>query len=141
MTDKCPECGVEGRRLQGAKNFLDVLGPNGRYPHIHGGLICVQHQLAQRDKQFAAAQAENKRLRAIVDKLPKDATGNPCLPGDERYHADFPGRMGIVRIRDWEDDDAGVEFYFHQANCWEYRPVGECWPSPEAAEAAKAEGG
>jgi len=84
MTDKCPECGVEGRRPQSAKNFLNVRGPNGKYSHIYGGLTCVQHQLAQRDKQLAEAQAENERLRAIVDKL--------------REQADF-----VDHVRDWPE--------------------------------------
>ena len=66
MSDKCPECGVEGRRPQSAKNFLNVRGPNGKYSHIYGGLTCVQHQLAQRDEQLAAEKLENAKLRAAL---------------------------------------------------------------------------
>lgn len=47
-----------------------------------------------RAEQMREVQAEIDRLRAIVDKLPTDAEGQPIAPGDRRYHK----RLGYIEI-------------------------------------------
>ena len=76
------------------------------------------------------AVAELERLRATVDRLPKDASGRHVIAHeDELYHPDFPGGRGYY-------DGEQVAFY---AGCgdYDYHPVSECWPTREAAEKAR----
>ena len=80
MSDKCPGC--QSQVYTGTANLIradrigavdpDVVYACGAYDYRgdhYQSLDCLRRQLAQRDKQLAAAQAENKRLRAIVDRL------------------------------------------------------------------------
>lgn len=94
-------------------------------------------------------QKEIDELQKLIDRMPKDAEGNPCLPGDIRYHPDERPK-GYVKYDDcWKGDfDEGVEFcyewnskyvekYSPTGTPWSYRPISECYSSKEAAEEAK----
>jgi len=102
----------------------------------------LRRQLAEKAKRIA-------ELEAVVDKLPQDAEGVPCIPGYERWHPKET-RRGVVRFGDWEDPDAGKEgvefcYEFGVSNSkspttgepWAYQPISECYSTKAAAEAAK----
>jgi len=82
-------------------------------------------------------KAEVKRLQAIVDRLPKDASGRPVGPGD---------RVWVLR-RNHPEELSVWEFfaydYTEQKRIWSAQTaIGvfrllECWPTREAAEAAR----
>jgi len=79
-------------------------------------------------KRFAPL-THPEACKAIIDRLPKDRDGIPCLPGYGRYHDDFPGEMGVVRMHDWDDviKHSHVEFDPTGDGDWRYRPVSECF--------------
>jgi len=99
----------------------------------------LQVQVVDLAQEREATMCQLARLRAVVDRIPKLKDGTPALPGYEVRHPDET-IVGVVRWHDWEerDDADGVEFdYQDDGNRWSYRPVGECYPTPETAEAAK----
>ena len=70
---------------------------------------------------------ENDRLQAIVDRLPRDAEGNPIFPLDVRY------RKSGFRVVIWK---IGVEYVFgSDGSVHEPKSL---YGSPEAAEKARA---
>lgn len=80
----------------------------------------------QRDEAYALA----KRLQAIVDRLPKDASGRHVIAHeDELYHPKFNGGCGYY-------DGEQAEFYCGCGD-YDYYPVSECWPTKDAAEKAR----
>lgn len=76
---------------------------------------------------------ENKRLQAIVDKLPKTADGVPVAPGDKVYRAGEYTSAQLTIARDlpeynggWQDGRVRIE---------------NCYSTREAAQAALDKGG
>lgn len=74
---------------------------------------------------WGCAHDEIERLRAIVDRVQKDADGNPILPGDVGFALRFPALGGkphiiqmrvdaieIACIRSWKDGTARPENFY-----------------------------
>jgi hypothetical protein len=77
-----------------------------------------------------AIRKEMERLQAIVDRLPKDASGRHVIAHqDKLYHPNHDGGCGYY-------DGERAAFYCG-CNDYDYYPVSECWPTKEAAEAAR----
>ena len=75
---------------------------------------------------------EIERLQAIVDRLPKDASGRHVIAHeDELYHSKFPGGCGYY-------DGEQVAFYCGCGD-YDYHLVSECWPTLEDAEKARGQ--
>jgi len=85
----------------------------------------IVYQLRALYMELDDLRTQLEQAQVIIDKLPKDRDGIPCLPGYERCHDDFD-KIGVVRIHDWEDRDATVEFDLTGSGDWQYRPVEEC---------------
>ena len=73
---------------------------------------------------------EVERLRGIVDRLPKDASGRRVIAHqDKLYHPNHDGGCGYY--------DGEQAAFYCGCNDYDYYPVSECWPTREAAEAAR----
>lgn len=91
----------------------------------------LQTLYENRGKRIEELGGECERLQAIVDKLPVTADGVPVVPQiDDLYHPSRP-KCGIL------NDETQVEFDDTGAGDWHYHPVGECYSTEEAAQAAK----
>ena len=103
--------------------------------------VCTTCLFAECEQAFRegeeTAQAEVKRLQAIVDRLPKDAEGNVyppprALQGKWFYHPEHLGPA--VRLF--------TQLYWHPAGHWGVGsggwevPLAECYDTHKAAEAA-----
>ena len=114
-------------RLKKAFEFADAT--------IHMGapkrIIEAGHEAAE------TLAAEVRRLQAIVDRLPKDASGRPVGPGDRVWVLllNHPEEMSV-----WEffayDYPAQTRIWSVQTAVGEYRLL-DCYPTREAAEAAR----
>lgn len=138
MSDKCPLCEAE-RTHDFPEHQAYACGTRTREGVIaQVGRECLERQRDQ--------------LKVIVDKLPKDAEGVPCIPGYERWHP-REVRRGVVRFDDWEDPESekeGVEFCYEfgvsnsksptTGEPWAFQPISECYSTREAAEAARESG-
>src|SRR5690554_6157274 len=101
--------------------------------------LCDYTELAAIARRYDELIAENTKLRAIVDKLPKTADGVPVVPGMALYPLHpLPGvedDHGIATIGVY--DPATMEHLVHGYG--EFR-TGACYSTREAAEAAKEMG-
>ena len=88
--NKCPKCGVCGTLLchinEACPNCLPELAER---PPTHVGnpgweIQDLRKRLKESERQLAAMQAENARLRAVVEKLPKTADGVVWLPWENK---------------------------------------------------------
>lgn len=84
-------------------------------------------------------------LLAIVSRLPVDAEGNPVLPGDEVWHPESVSDAPLL-VYVAEDGTGGVGACWVtvptsiESGCWMRSfdaPVSDCYPTREAAEAAR----
>lgn len=137
--DQCPMCGAEANDHGPFTGPVLVKYKCGSFFWSYGIPRTIHEECYKR-------QINN--LKTVVDRIPKDAEGNPCLPGDERYHP-YEIPRGYVRYVDWMDlDDEDVEFCYqwnrdyvkkHSPSGvpWSYRPLHECYSTKEAAEAEK----
>jgi len=113
----CPRCGIP---------FADVSAWLG-------------HDLAGPECAYAAG------LKAIVDKLEKFRDGTPAYIGDAAWHRDElwrPNDMngaGQVHYEETDDWRMNWQAWFSGTNPAQgaQYPVGECYPTRDAAEAAK----
>ena len=121
MTDNesCPFCG---------------LPTVGGYHEIHETPACIARQLAK-------ANAENDRLQAIVDKLPKTADGVPVAPGMTVYFCRDGSPHIVGAFHEWSSDPDEYEVG-DAVPCWNEekrysaRCLGDCYSTRKAAEAA-----
>ncbi len=105
--------------------------------HTTGGLRC----------QLSQAKAENERLEAIVDKLPKTADGVSVAPGDSVYRQWWNQPTLIIEYQVVslpEDKKIGRPRIVHRAACIPsystgWKLVSKCYSTRKAAEAAKEE--
>ena len=89
---------------------------------------CTDGDIADMEaRQWKELTAECERLQANVDRLPRDAEGNPIFLLDVRY------RKSGYRVVIWK---IGVEYVFGQGGL-AYEPS-SLYGSPEAAEQARA---
>lgn len=90
-------------------------------------------------KARQTAREENARLQAIIDKLPKDAKGNPVTSVDALWHPQWLQHEDVDAMLYWMDADAGAGYA--ESLCATFiAPVCECHITRAAAEAAR-EGG
>ena len=74
-----------------------------------------------------------EQLHAVVDKLPKNAENAPVVPKIEDVWHPAEPRPGILQ------DDREVEFDRTGDGDWHYHPIGECYGTRQAADAAGGE--
>ena len=104
------------------KNFPDATEADG---------VCVGEHTAETLAEAAAK--EIKRLRAIVDKLPKTADGVTVVPGEDTVWAWHPHRGEFTEYAvEISQPYAEVDYDFVDPNC-----VCRFYSTREAAEAAK----
>ena len=81
-----------------------------------------------------ALQADNARLRAIVDKLPKTADGVPVVPGMEVWAKKNPSDSTVQSFIVCQDSVWASRFGgMSRAGAW---LISKCYSTREAAEAA-----
>jgi len=83
---------------------------------------------------ITALEAENARLRAVVEKLPKTADGVPLTPGMELWHSGtggFPKGDYAWAFSKGQSGEWFVDFAFATVM------LSKCYSTREAAEAAK----
>ena len=126
---KCPKCGVEGEWYdRKTKNTLRVWVDNEPHTHVPGGVACLEYLVA--------------RLQAIVDKLPKDPSGNVLHVGMNCFVLDgADGRIirddvGIAMIEEYGDGDSICHLRDGDGEEWE-ESVDNVFATREAAEAAR----
>jgi len=146
--DQCPGCGADLEWTQQNKW-------NNTWSNIYACTSYKWHGVPMDDYAQSRPCLLNqiKNLTEVVNKIPKDAEGKPCLPGDEMYHPDERPK-GYVKYDDWRESDAdrlegeGVEFCYQwnaeyvkkhspTGTPWSYRPIGECYTTKKASEAEK----
>ena len=93
-----------------------------------------------KDGRIRELEAENARLRAVVDKLPKTADGEIVHEGQSIY---TPDGQEISVIRVFSGPPAPVVIIEDGkpkwSGCWQATPIEVCYSTREAAEAARKE--
>ena len=157
MSEKCKYCGTQ---LFVAEIGSAWLRERDHTPHTT--TRCLENQLAamtterdayrkakaENDERFqleaAKLQAENARLREIVDKLPKIATGVPMIPGMPLWALEYMGgrkpENGFIwRLSSghgWSRGGDGTLWATDQGGASAAR-LDQCYPTREEAVAAK----
>ena len=136
MDDKCPQCGKPYRFRFKSVSPYEVMSLAEREtkvrPHMPDSRECFVHQLA-------AAKADNARLQAIVDRLPRDNHGEPIVPNTPRYYVHPKGMVCEIQVvcnlaYEWWNYDS--ENVAHRRTLAE-----DSYSTREAAETTKEKGG
>lgn len=120
---KCPEC-----------QSRDVL-----IADLEATVNDKDTQLEQLAEECSGWIASHQALEAIVAKLPKDAEGVPCVPGDRRWAWTHPGggEAAVLRGEVCGSPGAGLRWCIGFVTAAHPTAVDKGYSTKEAAEAAR----
>jgi hypothetical protein len=134
--ERCPKCGAEAEYTSqiGATRYecLSVRHPTGNFSQSEDCYLA--EATATLRARVAELEAENAKLREVVERLPKTADGVPITPGMELFYQQAPGHS-ITRA--WASRFPGITYsqpaVGTTAETW-------CWHSTRAAAEAAQKG-